>query len=130
MPQSYAETLDQNMTPVEFLTDGSGEKAALTRAKTYLGSMKYTPEECAHNINGLSGGQKAKLFFLRMILSGSNVLILDEPTRNFSPLSGPVIRGMVEGFGGCVISVSHDRRFIGQAGGMVYELTERGLLKK
>ncbi len=130
MPQSYAETLDQNMTPVEFLTDGSGEKAALTRAKTYLGSMKYTPEECAHNIYGLSGGQKAKLFFLRMILSGSNVLILDEPTRNFSPLSGPVIRGMVEGFGGCVISVSHDRRFIGQAGGMVYELTERGLLKK
>ncbi len=130
MPQSYAETLDQNMTPVEFLTDGSGEKAALTRAKTYLGSMKYTPEECAHNIYGLSGGQKVKLFFLRMILSGSNVLILDEPTRNFSPLSGPVIRGMVEGFGGCVISVSHDRRFIGQAGGMVYELTERGLLKK
>ena len=91
---------------------------------------KYTPEECAHNIYGLSGGQKAKLFFLRMILSGSNVLILDEPTRNLSPLSGPVIRGMVEGFGGCVISVSHDRRFIGQAGGMVYELTERGLLKK
>lgn len=130
MPQNYAETLDQGMTPVEFLTGGSGEKEKLTRAKTFLGSMKYTPEECAHSIEGLSGGQKAKLFFLRMILSGSNVLILDEPTRNFSPLSGPVIRGMIEGFGGCVISVSHDRRFMEQAGGRVYELTAEGLSEK
>lgn len=129
MPQNYAETLDGRMTPVEFLTDGSGEKGKLTEAKTYLGSMKYTPEECAHSIEGLSGGQKAKLFILKMILSGGNVLILDEPTRNFSPLSGPVIRGMIEGFGGCVISVSHDRRFIEQAGGTVYELTGRGLVK-
>ena len=130
MPQNYAETLDQTMTPVEFLTDGSGEKAVLTRAKTFLGSMKYTPEECAHSIEGLSGGQRAKMFFLKMILSGSDVLILDEPTRNFSPLSGPVIRRMVEDFGGCVVSVSHDRRFISEAGGTVYELTPGGLVKK
>lgn len=130
MPQNYAETVDQSLTPVEFLTDGSGEKDKLTRAKTYLGSMKYTPEECDHSISGLSGGQKAKLFFLKMILSGSNVLILDEPTRNFSPLSGPVIRGILEGFGGCIISVSHDRRYIEQVGSVIYELTENGLIKK
>lgn len=70
------------------------------------------------------------MFFLKMILSGSDVLILDEPTRNFSPLSGPVIRRMVEDFGGCVVSVSHDRRFISEAGGTVYELTPGGLVKK
>lgn len=127
MPQDYAETLDQAMTPVEFLTGGSGEKEAVTRAKTFLGSMKYTPEECGHSIAGLSGGQKAKLFILRMILSGSSVLVLDEPTRNFSPLSGPVIRGMLEGFGGCVISVSHDRRYIEQVGTTRYELSGEGL---
>ena len=60
--------------------------------KTYLGSMKYTAEEQGHAVRELSGGQKAKLFFLKMILDGCNVLVLDEPTRNFSPLSGPVIR--------------------------------------
>ncbi len=130
MPQSYAETLDQSLTPVEFLTDGSGEKEALTRAKTYLGSMKYTPEECGHSIGGLSGGQKAKLFLLKMILDSDNVLILDEPTRNFSPLSGPVIRGMLRDFPGCIISVSHDRRFIEDVGEELYELTGEGLVKK
>ena len=129
MPQSYAETVDQSLTPVEFLTGGSGEKAVLTRAKTYLGSMKYTPEECGHSISGLSGGQKAKLFLLKMILDSNNVLVLDEPTRNFSPLSGPVIRGMLKDFPGCIISVSHDRRFIEEVGENVYELTENGLVK-
>lgn len=129
MPQDYGETVDQSLTPVEFLTNGSGEKAKLTQAKTYLGSMKYTPEECGHSIEALSGGQKAKLFILKMVLDGNDVLVLDEPTRNFSPLSGPVIRGMLEEYGGCVISVSHDRKFIEEVGKVRYELGERGLRK-
>ena len=126
MPQDYSEAVDQSLTPVEFLAPG-GQKVQITQAKTYLGSMKYTPEECAHSISGLSGGQKAKLFLLKMILDGSNVLLLDEPTRNFSPLSGPVIRAMLRDFRGCVISVSHDRKFISEAGGQLYRLGPQGL---
>ena len=75
----------------------------------------------------LSGGQKAKLFFLKMILDGANVLVLDEPTRNFSPLSGPVIRGILEDFPGCIISVSHDRKYIGQVCSTLYRLEPSGL---
>ena len=129
MPQDYGETVDQGQTPVEFLAK-SGEKEELTRVKTYLGSMKYTPEEQGHSIAELSGGQKAKLFFLKMILDGANVLVLDEPTRNFSPLSGPVIRGILRDFPGCIISVSHDRRYIGEACGTLYRLTPGGLVEE
>ncbi len=128
MPQEYGETVDQTQTPVEFLAKSS-EKAELTKAKTYLGSMKYTPEECGHSISELSGGQKAKLFFLKMILDGNNVLLLDEPTRNFSPLSGPVIRRILREFRGCIISVSHDRKYIGEVCQTLYELGEDGLKK-
>ena len=126
MPQDYGETVDQGQTPVEFLAK-SGEKEELTRVKTYLGSMKYTPEEQGHSIAELSGGQKAKLFFLKMILDGANVLVLDEPTRNFSPLSGPVIRGILRDFPGCIISVSHDRKYIGQVCSTLYRLEPSGL---
>ena len=126
MPQNYSETVDQTQTPVEFLAKSS-EKAELTKVKTYLGSMKYTAEECEHSIHELSGGQKAKLFFLKMILDGSNVLILDEPTRNFSPLSGPVIRNILREFGGCILSVSHDRKYIEEVCETLYELTPEGL---
>lgn len=127
MPQDYGETVDQSLTPVEFLAK-TGEKEELTRVKTYLGSMKYTPEEQGHTIRELSGGQKAKLFFLKMILDGNNVLILDEPTRNFSPLSGPVIREILRDFPGCIVSVSHDRKYMGEVCSTLYRMTPQGLV--
>ena len=80
-----------------------------------------------HPIAELSGGQKAKVLLLKMSLSGANVLILDEPTRNFSPLSGPVIRQMLREFPGAVISISHDRKYLQEVCQRVYRLTEEGL---
>lgn len=126
MPQDYAESIDMSMTPVEYLAKSS-EKEEITRVKTHLGSMKYTAEEFSHSISELSGGQKAKLFFLKMILDENNVLILDEPTRNFSPLSNPVIREILRNFGGAIISVSHDRKYIAEVCERVLSLGENGL---
>ena len=71
-----------------------------------------------------------KILFLKMILSGANVLLLDEPTRNFSPLSNPVIRQVLKDFGGSIISISHDRKYIEEVVDTVYELTQNGLVKK
>ena len=102
MPQNYEECLDETITPVEFLKE-TGDKDEVSRIRTYLGSMKYTADEMNHPIGDLSGGQRAKLLLLQMSMSGSEVLILDEPTRNFSPLSSPVIRQMLKGFGGVIM---------------------------
>ena len=126
MPQNYEDKLNMDMTPVDFL-DKSGDKEERTRIRTYLGSLKYTADEMEHPIRELSGGQKAKVLLLNMSLSGANVLILDEPTRNFSPLSGPVIRKMLREFPGAVISISHDRKYIDEVCDMVYELNNEGL---
>lgn len=126
MPQNYEELLDFSVTPVEFLSV-TGEKDEITKIRTYLGSVKYTPDEMEHAISEMSGGQKAKLLFLKMILDGCNVLVLDEPTRNFSPLSNPVIRDVLKSYGGAVISVSHDRKYIAEVCNKVYTLTENGL---
>lgn len=129
MPQDYSEQIDERLTPVEFLSK-TGDKEEQTRIKTILGSMKYTPEEFQHGLSELSGGQKAKLFFVRMILGEYDVLVLDEPTRNFSPLSTPVIREMLKSFRGTIISVSHDRKYIKEVCETVYELDEGGLYKR
>ena len=80
-----------------------------------------------HPISSLSGGQKAKILFLQMILAESNVLILDEPTRNFSPLSGPVIRDLLASFGGAILSVSHDRLYLEEVCQTIYAITPQGL---
>jgi ATPase subunit of ABC transporter with duplicated ATPase domains len=123
MPQDYFEVLDEYDTPISFLAP-TGEKDAVTRARTYLGSVRFTKDEAQSPVSKLSGGQKAKLFFVKMALDGPDVLLLDEPTRNFSPLSAPVIREIISSFGGCVIAVSHDRKFISEVGRRVVRMEE------
>ena len=110
MPQDPGGLLDPRLSPVELLSP-SGEKDARSRAGLLLGSMKFTADEMNHPCAGLSGGQKAKLMFLMMAESRADVLLLDEPTRNLSPLSGPVVRKLFADYPGCIIAVSHDRRF-------------------
>ena len=126
MPQDYGELLLGDRTPVEMLAP-SGRRDDVTRARTLLGNMKYKAEEMEHPAAGLSGGQRAKLLFLAMALNGANVLVLDEPTRNFSPLSAPVIRQVLAQFPGAIISVSHDRLYLEQVCTRVLELGPEGL---
>ena len=126
MPQDYEEELPFDKTPVDYLAP-SGHKDEITQVRTYLGSMKYTADEMFHPIAELSGGQKAKLLLLKMSLTEADVLILDEPTRNFSPLSAPEVRGILKQFPGAIISVSHDRKYLAEVCDKIYRLTPEGL---
>ena len=89
--------------------------------------MRFTHEEMTGTVGSLSGGQRAKLLFLDMVLRGADVLLLDEPTRNFSPLSAPVVRAALRDFGGSILSVSHDRKYLREVCDEVYELGPHGL---
>lgn len=126
MPQNYAEVLDYQKTPIEHLA-ANDTKDEITLARTRLGSMRFTRGEMTGRIGQLSGGQRAKILFLEMVLKKANVLLLDEPTRNFSPLSAPVVRSALLGFGGAIISVSHDRKYLAEVCDVVYELRRDGL---
>lgn len=128
MPQNYEEMLELSITPAEYLSE-NGDKEEQTWIRTCLGALKYTAEEMDHAISELSGGQKAKILLLKMSLSGADVLILDEPTRNFSPLSNPVIREILAEYQGAVISISHDRKYIREVCETVYQMTENGLVR-
>lgn len=127
MPQDYSLVLDYDKTPIDFLADNY-TKEDITRARTFMGSMRFTHEEMTSKIGRLSGGQKAKILFLDMVLQNANVLLLDEPTRNFSPLSNPVVRQALKSFGGTIISISHDRKYLDEVCDKVYILTEEGLV--
>ncbi len=126
MPQDYTDLLELDLTPVQYLAP-DGDRETVTRVRNLLGSMRYTTDEMEHAIRDLSGGQKAKIFFLKMNLEHADVLILDEPTRNFSPLSQPVIRSVLKDFPGCIISVSHDRSYIEEVPDKLYVLRKDGL---
>jgi ATPase subunit of ABC transporter with duplicated ATPase domains len=127
MPQDYTEVLDYKQPVIDFLAADS-RKDTITKVRTFLGSMKFTHDEMLGQIGKLSGGQKAKILFLDMVLKKANVLLLDEPTRNFSPLSAPEIRKTLALFAGTIISISHDRKYLAEVCNIVYELTVDGLI--
>ena len=127
MPQHYEDGLDFNCSPVEYLhTDGSKEQ--LTFIRTTLVAMKLSRDELEHPIRSLSGGQKAKVLLLKLILANPSVLIMDEPTRNLSPLSAPVMRDVICTFPGAVLCVTHDRILIQDWPGRILHLTANGLV--
>lgn len=128
MPQNYADYLHMDETPVEFLSE-TGDSEERTQVMTYLGSMRFTTDEMHHPIQSLSGGQQAKLLLLKIDLAGQNVLLLDEPTRNFSPLSQPELRTLFKNFAGSIITISHDRMFLKEVCDQVYELKKDGFIR-
>ncbi|WP_035051661.1 ATP-binding cassette domain-containing protein [Carnobacterium pleistocenium] len=128
MPQNYADYLRMDETPVEFLSV-TGDSEERTQVMTYLGSMRFTTDEMHHAIQSLSGGQQAKLLLLKIDLAGQNVLLLDEPTRNFSPLSQPELRTLFKNFAGSIITISHDRMFLKEVCDYVYELKKDGFVR-
>ena len=126
MPQDYQETLQLDLSPVEFLSQ-TGHKEELQKIQSFLASLNFSYPEMHHQIRSLSGGQQGKLLLLNLVLRKPNFLILDEPTRNFSPTSQPEIRKLFATYPGGLITVSHDRRFLKEVCRSIYRLTEHGL---
>ena len=126
MPQNYYEVMDYDITPVDYLWDGYSIKDK-AKVQSYLGALKFTTEEMTHNISELSQGQKCKILLIKMILDKCDVLLLDEPSRNLSPLSNPKVREILNKYKGCIISISHDRKYIDEVVDKVYELNKNGL---
>ena len=130
IPQNYDDMQNDDKTPVEYLQQYLGyDKQMQSKIMTCLGALNFVEYEMKNSVKELSGGQKAKLFLLQLVLNKNNVLVLDEPTRNLSPLSNPVIRNILKSFKGTIISVSHDRKYIFDVSTMVYELNRNGLKK-
>ena len=129
MPQTYDDILNNYKWVLDFVCP-NGSKDEITKARMFLGNMKFTRDEMISNIKDLSNGTKAKLFLIKLVLDKCDVLILDEPTRNVSPLSNPVIRKVLKEYKGTIISVSHDRKYINEVVNALYILTPDGLVKE
>ncbi|WP_299486627.1 ABC-F family ATP-binding cassette domain-containing protein [Acaryochloris sp. IP29b_bin.137] len=82
----------------------------------FPGNQQYAP------IHKLSGGEKRRLFLLRVLMSAPNVLILDEPTNDLDVQTLAVLEEYLEDFNGCVIVVSHDRYFLDRTVDYIFAL--------
>ncbi|MCJ8343341.1 MAG: ABC-F family ATP-binding cassette domain-containing protein [Cetobacterium sp.] len=95
-------------------------------ARTIAGGFLFTNDDVDKKIKSLSGGEKARVAFMKLILSKPNFLILDEPTNNLDIYSREVLEEALEEYDGTILVVSHDRYFLESIVNNIYEVTENG----
>ncbi|GAB4212201.1 MAG: ABC-F family ATP-binding cassette domain-containing protein [Roseiflexaceae bacterium] len=124
-PGYYAqqhETLDMRQTPIEALRAlrPMYEGEAVARLQRFL--IPYAA--CSQPIATLSGGEKSRVQLARLMLSGANCLVLDEPTNNLDIPSAEVLEQALDEFAGTVVVVSHDRYFLDRVVDRIFEVRD------
>ncbi|MDD4723127.1 MAG: ATP-binding cassette domain-containing protein, partial [Acidaminococcaceae bacterium] len=123
--QSY-ERLNSNETIMDNFLNEYGYTDEQTRK--LLGSMLFRGEEVFKEISTLSGGQKARLVLLKLVLDGANCLLLDEPTNHLDIFAKEAVEAALETFDGTVLLVSHDRYLVNEVAERIWEI-EDGTIK-
>ena len=124
---SFFEKGDVNL--VEWLREFSEEKTE-TFLRGFLGKMLFSGEDALKNCSVLSGGEKVRCMFSKLMLSSANVLILDEPTNHLDLESITAVNNGLIAFPGTMLFASHDHSFISTIANRVIEITPNGLVDK
>lgn len=110
------ETLDQNWTLKEALTDGRGDYVTVgiqTRhVASYMKDFLFQPEQARTPVSVLSGGERGRLMLARALAKPSNLLVLDEPTNDLDLETLDLLQDMLADYPGTILIVSHDRDFL------------------
>ena len=96
----------------------------------FLGRMLFTGDESLKPVKVLSGGEKVRCMLSKMMLSGANVLILDDPTNHLDLESIESLNQGLVRFGGVVLFSSHDHEFISTIANRIVEITPNGIIDR
>ncbi|MEG3936112.1 MULTISPECIES: ABC-F family ATP-binding cassette domain-containing protein [unclassified Microcoleus] len=125
-PNEDQRVIEYLKSVAELVQTADGE---IITASQMLEKFLFPPNQQYAPINKLSGGEKRRLFLLKVLMSAPNVLILDEPTNDLDVQTLAVLEDYLEDFNGCVIVVSHDRYFLDRTIDMVFALEPGGNLR-
>ena len=92
--------------------------------RSMLGGMLFHGDDVFKEIGTLSGGQKARLVLLKLVLDGANCLVLDEPTNHLDIMARETVEAALTAFDGTVLVVSHDRYFVNEVANRIWEIED------
>ncbi|NSJ92628.1 ABC-F family ATP-binding cassette domain-containing protein, partial [Coprococcus sp. MSK.21.13] len=111
----------------EFITTSDGSKIS---ASQMLERFLFDSEMQWSLIRKLSGGEKRRLYLLKVLMDAPNVLLLDEPTNDLDTETLTILEDYLENFNGSVISVSHDRYFLDKIADKIFVFEGNGVIQK
>lgn len=127
------EAMDESLKVIDYIRnvaeyvqtkDGSISASQMLERFLFPGSVQYT------TISRLSGGEKRRLYLLRILMDAPNVLLLDEPTNDLDIRTLTILEDYLDSFQGIVITVSHDRYFLDRVVGRIFAFEGDGKLQQ
>lgn len=128
-PKDNTKHFDTDDIIVDWLMPFSPEKD-VTYVRGFLGRMLFAGEEGVKKVRVLSGGEKVRVMLSKMMILGSNVLIMDEPTNHLDMESITALNNGLMKFSGVILFTSQDHQFIQTIANRIMELTPNGLIDK
>lgn len=127
------EYMDESLRVIDYIrevaeyiqtSDGSISASQMLEKFLFTGAMQYSL------ISRLSGGEKRRLYLLRVLMGAPNILILDEPTNDLDIQTLSILENYLDSFEGIVITVSHDRYFLDRVVDRIFAFEELGGIKQ
>lgn len=119
-------TLDLNNSIIEEIWKDN-KHLTQTEIRNMLGSFLFQGEDVFKNISTLSGGERARVAMLKLMLSSANFLLLDEPTNHLDIDSKEVLENALLSYTGTIFTISHDRYFLNTVVDKILVLDENGI---
>ncbi len=125
------EALDESARVIDYIKDTAEyirTKDGLMSASVMCERFLFTPEMQYAPIGKLSGGEKRRLYLLKVLMSAPNVIILDEPTNDLDIQTLRILEDYLDSFAGIIITVSHDRYFLDRVVTRIFAFEPDGTL--
>lgn len=121
---------DLNMTVLEYIKEASDvmemNDGTVLSASLFLEQFGFSGRIQYSALSTLSGGERKRLFLVRLLISNPNFLILDEPTNDFDIFTMNILEQFLQGYQGCLLIVSHDRYFMDKVADTLFILESDG----
>ena len=122
---------DTNLTVLEYIKE-TAEHMTLNDGKKEVSASRFLEEfgfegKIQHSpVSTLSGGERKRLYLVRLLLENPNFLVLDEPTNDFDIFTMNILEQFLESYEGCLLLVSHDRYFMDKTVDSLFIMEENG----
>ena len=127
------ESMDPNQRVIDYIRE-TAERIqtpdGTVTAATMLERFLFTSELQWNRIEKLSGGERKRLYLLKVLMTAPNVLLLDEPTNDLDIATLTILEDYLRSFQGAVLAISHDRYFLDKMASEIWELTGNGEVRR
>ena len=131
LPKDNSKDFDTDLTILDWLRQfASKEEDDNTFLRSFLGRMLFSGEEVLKPVNVLSGGEKVRVMLSKLMLSKSNVLVLDDPTNHLDLESITALNDGLMAFTGAILFASHDHQFIQTLANRIIAVSDKGVIDR